>query len=368
MGLSLYRGLGHIGLYRKIAITIIILIFVYIIYRLLQKRHEIIQQSSSKTIEGFTPTDSNVLAIQKSNTINPNIENMPANFYSKPLNHFYIMSAYGGAFDGYDTCDDMMLYTLSLGYRYVFINVFFDVVNNPLNKTVTTSPTAMVGFSSLYSPMDNIAGNTIALSDLIDLLTQNAFSSPYSPNPNDPFFLHILPAYKTGQAKDETTKQQNKGYNTQLNSQIEQALSLLQNTNRSSGKINAQTPLSKIQGQLVIVMDGASTAGNMTTNLQNMIGLNIPTSSFMMASTFQNSSSDTSNGLNIVLPFDENGSVLNSIPPYNELFLKNKLNITPVLPWEPQFIFSMSSLGPSNLGEYVKMFYTEGNTAFIPLS
>jgi len=355
-------------IYRKIAILIIVILFSYILYRLFKKRVEIMNESK---VEGFTPNDSYVLAIQKANTLNVNIQNMPKKYYTKPLNKFYIMGAYGGGFDGANVSADMLLYTLSLGYRYMAINVFYDVVNNSAaenpSTVQTTSPTAMVGFSSLYNPMENIAGHTIALSDFLELIQQNAFSTN-SPNPGDPFFLHILPGYKTaasgtGGSDDNTSKMASKGYNTQLNSQIEQALTLIRETNRSSGQITENTPISSILGQIVVVMDGDSTAGNITTNLQNMIGLNIPSSSLLMAASFQEGKPNEP-GFNIVLPFGENGSILNSIPPYTTLYDKYKINVTAVCPWETRFVFTSSILGPSNLGDYEKMFYNEGSSAF----
>jgi len=314
--------------------------------------------------EGFTPTDSNVLAIKKANMMNVNIQNIPQSYYSKPLNKFYIMAAYGGGFDGVDVCSDMLLYTLSLGYRYIVVNVFYDTVNNPTVDIPSKTPTAMVGFSSLYNPMENMANHTMALSDFIDLIQQNAFSTN-SPNPGDPFFLHILPAYKTITSSGQTDMVA-KGYNTQLNTQIEQALSLIQNTNRSSGQITETTPLSKILGQIVVVMDASSTAGNMTTHLQHMIGLDVPSSKLLMAATFKGNKK--TQGWKMVLPFDENGSVLNSIPHYIDLYDNYKINVSAVCPWETRYVFTSSILGPSNLGDYENLFYNEGSTAFIRLS
>ena len=364
--MDIYRGigplfqrlktLGDMGFHKMLSIIVIVIIFLYILYNLLQKRNEMIREQF---------TNSNVLSIQKANKLIPNIQNMSKNYYSKPLNQFYIMSAYGGGFDGYEITEDMILYTLSLGYRYVFIHVFFD--------NQSTGSTAMVGFSSIYSPMENIAQKTVPLVDFIELLEQNAFSTSSAPNPVDPFFLHILPAYQTGQ--DTTSKQRAMGHNTQLNSQIEQAISIIQNTNRASGKVEPTTPLRQIQGQLVICMDATSTAGNMTDNLKNMISMNVPSSSIQKspasaspASPSPSLSTSSPASLSIVLPFDENGTILNSIPPYKDLYNAKKWNITPVCPWESRFVFTVSILGPTNFGDYEKMFYTEGSSAFIPLT
>jgi hypothetical protein len=367
--MDIYRGIGPLfqtlkrvgdmGFHKMLSIIVVVIIFLYILYKLLQKRSEMIREKF---------TNSTVLSIQKANTLIPNIQNTSKNYYSKPLNQFYIMSAYGGGFDGYEITEDMILYTLSLGYRYIFIHVFFDVK--------PTGSTAMVGFSSIYSPMENIAQKMIPLIDFIELLEQNAFSTSSAPNPGDPFFLHILPAYQTGQ--DTTSKQRATGHNTQLNSQIEQALAIIQNTNRASGKIQPITPLRQIQGQLVIVMDETSTAGNMTDNLKNMISLNVPSSSIQKSPAYSasppsppspsSSPSPSLEKMSIVLPFNESGTILNSLPPYKDLYNAKKWNITPVCPWESRFIFTISTLGLSNFGDYENMFYTEGSSAFIPLT
>jgi hypothetical protein len=329
-------------------------LFLFIFYRLFSKNSGFAR--SLTTTGGYT--DSNVIAIKNANTIPQHITNAPSSFSSKPLSSFFIKAAYGGGFNGVDVSTDMMLYTISLGYRYVVINVFFDVVNAP-PATPSTTKTAVVGFSNIYSPMTNGAGRTVALTDFIQFIQENVFS-PTAPNPADPFFLHILPAYQIGTSTDARSAY---GYNTQLNSQIEQSLSILQGSNRLSGPVTSQTTLGQIGGQIVITMDKFSLAGNMTQNLENMIGFNLVTTSLQMAKAISPSSS---NELSVVLPFDTNKELLTSIPDYSVTYKTNKMNVSPVCPWVSRFIIS-SIVGKSNLGDYEQLFADNGGSAFITL-
>lgn len=343
-------------IYRKLAILFIVILFSIILFRLIQRRADIRSQFIETFSEGLSDCSDGV---KKANTIAPNISNVPSNYLKKPLNQFYIKSAYGGGFNGTDICPEMMLYTLSLGYRYVYINVFYDIVNMP-NKDPSTNKTAVVGLSGSY-PMTNFANHTMALSDFLPLIQQNAFSST-SPNSADPFFLHIIPAYQMSGPEDNTNSQEIMGFNTQLNTQIEQALSVLQGSNRTSGPIQPTTTLDEIKGKLVIVMDAVSTQGYMTSNLKNMVALNVPSSYFMGAKNLVK----TKKPFISVLPFDESGSLLTSIPNYIDLYSTYRINTTPVCVWESRFIGS-SLIGKSNLGDYESLFANEGGSAFIPL-
>ena len=346
------------SVYRKIAIVLIIILFSYIFFRLIDRRI----QYRKEMVEGFTPTDSNVVSIQNNNTIPSGISNMSQNYASKTLNQMYIKAAYGGGYDGKNISADMFLYTLFLGYRHIVIHIFYDVENSESNTG--NDKTAVVGFSDVYPPVENKAEKTMALSDVLQLIQQNAFSSN-SPNPNDPLFLHILPVYQTANGKDTTSTESTKGFNTQLNSQIEQALALLQNSNRTSGPVNvAKTTLAELQGKLVIVMDTESTQGLMTNTLKQMVGLPIPLSKIKSTKTMS-SKTDTKE-FKIVFPIDEKGSLLTSPPPYIELYNSYKINVSPICPWLSRYL-GTSAVGTTNLGDYEQLFSKEGGSAFIPL-
>ena len=341
-------------IYRKITIVLIVILFSYIFWRLLDQRIHL----RKGLIEGFTPADSNVVSIQNNNTIPSGISNMSKNYAKKTLNQLYIKAAYGGAYDGVNTSSDMLLYTLSLGYRYLVIHVFYDVVSGP-----DSIRTAVVGFSDSYPPTENIAKKTMAFSDVLQLIQQNAFS-PTSPNPDDPFFLHILPVYQNANGQDTPSTESTKGFNTQLNTQIEQSMALLQNSNRTSGPVDtAKTTLAELQGKFVVIMDTESTQGLMTNTLKQIVGLSIPLSKIKST---KNMKSEGKKGFNVVFPTDKKGSLLTSPPPYVELYQPYQINVSPVCPWLSRYL-GTSALGTTNLGDYEQLFSKEGGSAFIPL-
>ena len=355
-------------IYRKIIIVLIVVLFSYILFRLVSQRFIIREESEETKIEGFTPNDSTVLSIQKANTIPPNIANMNSTISSKKLGDVYIKSAYGGGYDGEDVAADMMKYTLSLGYRYVVIHVFYDVVND--DSTLLSPPkTAVVGFSSNYLEMTNSAKKTVALIDFIKLIQQNAFSQT-SPNNNDPFFLHILPAYQT--SKSDTDKEAS-GNNTQLNSQIEQALQVLHNTNRSVTDIDTDTVLDKLKGKFIIVMDTKSKDGNMTKNLKSLVGFSVPKNNIhsvkqLKAPIATSDSKDKQHKeWSVVLPIDENNMLLTNNSDYMNTFRGYKMNASPVCMWVSRIISTVlgGSNNKTNLGDYEELFSKEGGSAFI---
>jgi hypothetical protein len=206
--------------------------------------------------------------------------------------------------------------------------------------------------------MTNVANHTMALSDFLPLIQQNAFTAT-SPNPSDPFFLHIIPGYFTS-GPGNTITQEMKGNNTQLNSQIEQALTLLQGSNRTPSKIKPETPLDEIKGKLVVIMDTESTQGYMTNALKNMVSLSVPESDFVMAKELNTNK----RAFTMVLPFDKSGSLTTSIIDYINVYSKYMMNVSPVCVWESRYIGS-SLIAYSNLGDYELLFSKEGGSAFV---
>jgi hypothetical protein len=204
---------------------------------------------------------------------------------------------------------------------------------------------------------------TMALSDVLQLIQQNAFS-PTSPNPDDPFFLHILPVYQSANGKDTPSTESTKGFNTQLNTQIEQSLALLQNSNRTSGPVDtAKTTLAELQGKFVVIMDTESTQGLMTNTLKQIVGLSIPLSKIKST---KNMKSTGKKGFNVVFPTDEKGSLLTTPPPYVQLYQTYQINVSPICPWLSRYL-GTSAIGTTNLGDYEQLFSKEGGSAFIPL-
>lgn len=356
-------------IYRKIAILLIVILFSYILFRLLSQRVILMNASENyegdKTtgeIENFTPQSSKVISIQKANTLLPNIANMNKNILYKPLNETYIKSAYGGGYDGDSISIEMMNYTLFLGYRYVVIHVFYDYVSDGTEPKVSESKTAVVGFSSLYSPLTNTANKTVSLYDFVQSIQENAFS-PTSPNNGDPFFLHILPAYKKPVSETDTAAvQEVTGFNTQLNSQIEQALQDIKTSNRFVSNVKDTTPLERLKGKFITVMDSKPYYGNMTTNLKSLISMSVPTGTLQSVKTLK----QPTQKWNVVLPLDETGKLLTNNSDYINKYRAYKINASPVCMWESRFILSLlgTTSEKTNLGDYEELFSKE-RSAFV---
>ena len=126
---------------RKIFIVIIILIFTYILIRVLQKRH-ILNEYNTNQIEGFKEgyDDSKVNSIQSNNkctiTIQDNVRARISNVSSfgnsggtikmLKLCNFAIKASMNTAYDG-ATCNiDMINFVLTRGCRYLDFEVFRD--------------------------------------------------------------------------------------------------------------------------------------------------------------------------------------------------------------------------------------------------
>jgi hypothetical protein len=345
------------NIFRKFVILIVFLMFSYILFRLLLQRVELYRNVE----EGFTSDNNKVLSIKKNNNIVNNIENANENILTKRLKELYIKSAYGGGYDGTDITVDMIKYTLSLGYRYMVIHVFYDTVNNGTDGN--KKKTAMVGFSSNFIPMTNSAQKTMSLENFIQIILENSFSST-SPNPGDPFFLHILPAYKKTSSKtDKNEIQETIAFNSQMNTQISQSLSELKRINRLAKTVNIDTTIDKLQDKLVIVMDADSSKGQMTDELKDVISFSVSTETLQSA---KNLKIPVKNTWVEILPIDEDSSLLTNHIDYINKYRAYKMNVSPVCVWESRYIVSLlgSTSGKTNLGEYEELFSKEGS-AFI---
>ena len=167
--------------------------------------------------------------------------------------------------------------------------------------------------------------------------------------------------YQSANGKDTPSTEATKGFNTQLNSQIEQSLALLKNSNRTSGPVNTtKTTLADLQGKFVVIMDTESSQGNMTQNLKQMIGLSVPLHTIKSTKTMSSKTDE----FKIVFPIDEKGSLLTSPPPYSELYENYKINVSPVCPWLSRYL-GTSTIGTTNLGDYEQLFSKQGGSAFI---
>lgn len=352
-------------LIKKFLILIIIVLFIYILLRLLEKRSQLIDKKLQ--IEGYT--NEYVTKISNKMTIPNSIISMPKSYGSHSINEYFVKSSLDSAYDGTTVSIDMVNYVLSRGYRLLDFEVYLE----PLTTApVGTSATAVVGYSPIVSG-SRMSNNNIKFSDVITAIMQGAFTST-SPNPKDPFFLQIRPMYKkilkTDDAASSSAKQ---GKNTQLNTQIEAALDQLQRpSNMLAGFVTPTTTLSSISGKIVVIMDNIITNGKKSANLLSMISIN-PKSKDMNTSntgiiTTQpiqtktpSPSPSTEGALIQVLPFDDKETILTDNPNPNTVLTQFKPNFSPYMAW----IYNSTS---GILDDYENLFIQNGNSAFIELS
>lgn len=325
-------------LIKKVLVLIILAIFIYIIFRLIQKRIIIKSQK-----EGFATFDTpSVSSIVTANTIPVNITNNKDN--SKPIKSYFIKSSIDSAYDGTIISTDMIIYNLQRGYRFLDLEVFLESLTTSPDGT---SPSATVAFSNTGS-YPRTSANNISFISAIQTVLSNAFSNT-TPNSGDPLFLQIRPMYRTDDSAN--------GLNTQLNTQIEVALDILKS---KIAMISSSTTLSEIAGKIVILMDKTSVSGKKTANLMSMINDSIKKVNYGLFTKDMAISKTLE-----ILPYDENNNILTDNINPNAIIAKISPNFYPVMSWQPIYINGLSALGYSNLGLYENLFYS---SAFLDLS
>lgn len=370
------------NLFRKIILLIIFLLVLYILYRLIQKRIEILKVIQNVHREGLTPLPSikldsvnkivvanNVPVKLQSAMSNPSIANLP-------LYKCFIKSSMNSAYDGANISTDMVLYILSRGYRFLDFEVYYETPNVIVGadgKKPTAAPSidAVVGFSNTGSS-PSVSNTRVLLSDILNVITMNAFTNP-SPNNDDPLFIQIRPMYVSMNPNDdEKTNSAKKSKNTALNTQIEKALGALSAV-QYSGQVTAGTKMNKLNGKIIVVMDSKSNAMNTKSEklTNNLINMSFFTNDFKMYDYGKKSGIKTtdSNILTEILLYDSNHYGLSYNPNSIEL-IDNKVpcNILPFMAWMSSYLGGSSLMGMSSLGIYESLFNSAGGSAFIELS
>ena len=171
-------------LYRKLLILIIIVVFSYIIFRLIGKRRQLLDAknvvSNNTSVEGlsmFATPESELNAITIVDP-SPGISNFDTTKSNLPLNQYIIKASYNTPFTGSFVNLDSIKYVLSRGCRFIDLEVY--LIDNKVCVAQSTEP-------------DNItidSQNTLLLDDVLKCIVLNAFTAP-SPNPLDPLFLQL---------------------------------------------------------------------------------------------------------------------------------------------------------------------------------
>ena len=216
--------------WRKILLLAIIVLFTYILYRLLLKRSAILQK---QRIEHFTPLMSgpsissiNMNSLTKSNGITD-----PST--AKQLKQFFIKASYHTAYNGTDLSSSMIKYALNRGYRWLDF-----CTSDGTNVNYTTDDT----FKEVQT-----TATSVAFPEIFTQIFTHGFISPDSPNPRDPIFVQIRPLFSSDKSNNAMIMTQIKG--------ILDGLSSSYSTRVFSDRITKTTTIDQLLGKVVIVMD-----------------------------------------------------------------------------------------------------------------
>lgn len=345
---------------KKIIILIFLICVIYILYRLLEKRAQIMQKINREGLSNIDVESKKVSELASKNNVPLHISNASKNpkYKSKPLRTFHIKSSINSAYDGNAISTDMIVYVLSRGYRFIDFEVYYDSESNIKE--------AVVGFSDngSYPPISNV---DVTLSDALKTAILNAFSSP-APNPGDPLFIQIRPMYRLLESTDNPQTTNKKiGNNIQLNTQIERALAILE-SEKFKGKVSENTTMSDIMRKVILIMDTGSNKMNSKSKelvaMVNMSPQNKSITSFTMGNM---SDLQEKSGLLEIMPYDANHAISTMNPYPFTIINENRCNIIPMMVWMPSYIGGYETAGLSELGEYESMFNDAGGAAFIQI-
>jgi len=238
--------------YKKILIFIIIVIFTYILWRLIIRRQEImkkIQTNKNIVLEGglFITSTTEINNSKNSNPVL--IENINPNYTFRPIREYVIKSSYNSAITGNYVNVDMIKYLLGRGCRFFDFEIFY------INQT----PVVAYSTDSTFSTIDT--DNYILLDTVLYTLVSNSFSST-SPNNRDPLFVQLRIKSNDSNVYNAVAKSIDYNLNGKLYNK----------------PVTNHTKLSDIMGQIVIVMDKTinrnySDAAMCSQNQQNCYNL-----------------------------------------------------------------------------------------------
>jgi hypothetical protein len=338
-------------IFKKILIILIIIIFLYILSILLNKR--------SHLAEGFTDQTSNIIAeVGKMNaSTETGISSVSKNNVNLPLREYCIKSSYNSALSGTVISTSAIKYVLSRGCRFLDFEIFF--IDNSPCVAYSTDP----NFISITSV------NYITLNNAFETIITNAFSAP-SPNVLDPVFIQL----------------RIKSNNPKIYSLIGMSVYNYLNNKLYAGTVTGNTILNDLMGKFVLIIDKTISPGySIKENYPNCINNinDVEKSGCYNLSSFKNMESGTQilrlytydNLLKqVVTPplitdtdnLNTDVSLLRIIEP-SQYETNNPLCSDFILNYGVQFIVNRFYLLDNNLEKY-ELFFNANHSAFVPFA
>ena len=215
--------------FRILLILLILVIFIYVMSRLLVKRRQIL---AMKIVEGVTNAAYEEVKTMKSKySPTTSIKSITSERSGMTLAQYCIKGSYNSAYSGSLLSVHAIKFILSRGYRVLDLEIMDDSEN---------------GLKVVYSKGGEIIGrNKATLSSILNAITTNAFLDTNTPNAQDPIFIHLR-------------VQPSNGIYNKIVPVLSQNITDEQrylNTNRSAKTVNGSTPLNEIKGKVILVMD-----------------------------------------------------------------------------------------------------------------
>lgn len=234
-------------LFKKILIIIVIILFIYIVCRLLKSRVKVEKEISKENFSLFSDPTQNELnkLINSKGVIIQNSDNEIL-----PLKEYCIKSSYNTALTGNHVNLDMIKYVISRGCRFLDFEVFYigqttlDINNNSIT---TYTPQVAYSTDSTYTTINT--ENSILLDKVLTTVISNAFSSTCT-NPKDPIFINLriksknTDIYRAVAASIDNTIRERMYLDTDSTDDPQPAK-----------KVTNETVLSDINGKIIVCID-----------------------------------------------------------------------------------------------------------------
>lgn len=169
-------------LLRIFLIVVVLLIFFYVLSKLLKDR-AIIMKETAPVIEGMSVSDEIKEIIGLSTNVN--ITNMIEERMNLPLREYCIKASYNSAYSGSTISDKMIKHVLSRGCRFLDLQIHYSTNDNIAYVANITDLKA--------KQMDS--DNRVPLDSIFNVIAANAFTGSQGgdgcPNPKDPLFIHL---------------------------------------------------------------------------------------------------------------------------------------------------------------------------------
>jgi hypothetical protein len=355
---------------KKILISVVVLIFVYVIWRLLKNRVEIKNKENlSENFSIFSSSSSNEIDNLKGSEI-IKIESCKENFSDLPLREYCIKASYNSALSGNYVNLDMITYVLKRGCRFLDFEIFY-IGETKTDNTMRYTPRVAYSTDNTYTTINS--ENSILLDNVLTTVINSAFSSP-TPNIKDPLFINLR------------VKSNNKDIYKAVAASIDNTIRQKLYVDTSSSQtpypaipITRDTLLSDIMGKIIICFDKT-----IDRNYKDSINCN-PSDSTCYDLTDYINIETGSEDLNLLrysevmdqcsIPIDIKNNDLNTNVKTMKFVIPNIKNDNSKNPSISDFVLKHSVQIPAyrfykkdnGLQEYEE-FFNDNHTAFVPLA